>query len=137
MCYKCTNIQLIIALAAAASSLDNIVGGEDAQRAICNVINEMGNGLANDMADERHEAEQESALAAGNKLHEEAEASMKVGPETPAAAGPKVRDEVGAGPAKQEAGAGEVTDQRTKEFMGLVMLLTALSNRDKKEDKAQ
>ena len=135
MCYKCTNIQLIIALAAAASSLNNILGGEGAQRAICNVINEVGNGLANDMADERHEAEQEFALAAGNKLHEEAEASMKVGPET--ATGSKVRDEVGAGPAKQEAGAGEVTDQRTKDLMGLVMLLTALSNRDKKEDKAQ
>lgn len=93
------------------------------------MINEVGNRFANDLQDERMEADAADAKA---KL----DASMKVGPQT-AATGPKVRDEVGAGPAKQEAGAGEVTDQRTKDFMGLMMLLTALSNRDKKEDKAQ
>jgi hypothetical protein len=105
MCYRCANTEALIALAAAAASLDNIAGGEQAQRALCNVINEVGNQFANDLADERLGAKQEPALAAGNKLHEEMTASMKV------------RDEVGAGPVKQETGAGEVTDQRTKDFM--------------------
>lgn len=55
MCYKCEKMQFIIALSAAATSLGDIVGGEDAQRSICNVVNEVANGLANDLADERQE----------------------------------------------------------------------------------
>lgn len=30
MCYKCANTQVLVALAAAAASLDNIAGGERA-----------------------------------------------------------------------------------------------------------
>lgn len=117
MCYKCANMEALAQMAAAAASLDNIAGSEQAQRAICNVITEVGNQFANDLRDERLEA---TTTQLGTEPKNQA---------TEGCAG-SVGDH-------GQADLGQTSDSKPNDLFGLLMLLSALSGRGKKEGKAE
>lgn len=114
MCYKCANLEALVQMAAAAASLDNIAGSEQAQRAICNVITEVGNQFANDLRDERLEA-----------------TTTQLGTE------PKSQTTDGCAGDHGQADLGQTSDSKPNDLFGLLMLLSALSGRGKKEGKAE
>lgn len=117
MCYKCANIEALVALANAADIINNVKGSEDARRAICNVITEVGNQFANDLRDERLEA---TTTQLGTEPKNQA---------TDGCAG-SVGDH-------GQADLGQTSDSKPNDPFALLMLLSALSGRGKKEGKAE